>query len=175
ENLLALVKTEVVDGILYIRNTNRCNFTRRYDVPITVYVRMGHELQKIIASGTGQISNTGTCSSPSLNLEIKNSGDIRMNVTGSSVYTFQHAEGDIELTGTASEVIIYSTGTGFTITDECASPYCWVYTRTIGKTTVYALNTLICEIDGSGNVYYRGQPAQLTSTLNSTGQVLPLQ
>jgi hypothetical protein len=175
ENLIALVKTEVVDGILYIRNNNRCNFTRRYDVPITVYIRMGRELQKITASGTGKISNNGTCTSPSLALEIKSSGDITMNVSGSSVYTYQHAEGDIELTGTAREVIIYSTGTGFTITDECASPYCWVYTRTIGKTTVYPLQELICEIDGSGNLYYRGQPAQITSTLHSTGQVLPLE
>jgi hypothetical protein len=140
-----------------------------------VYIRTGRELQKITAGGTGEISNTGTCTSPSLALEIKSSGDISMNVAGASVYTFQHAEGDIELTGTASEVIIYSTGTGFTITDQCASPYCWVYTRTIGKTTVYPLNQLLCEIDGSGNLYYRGQPAQLTSTLNGTGQVLPLQ
>lgn len=175
EHLVPLIKTEVVDGVLRIRNANTCDFTRRYDVPVNIYVRCGRDISTITNKGTGLISNSGTCTAPFIDLVTVSAGDIRLRVDAGMVYTHQHSAGDVEVFGTAQEVIAYNTGNGFTIADECAAPLCWVYTRSTGKVTLHPLNELISEIDGPGNVYYRGQPAQVTSTLHSTGQLLPLQ
>lgn len=172
--LIGLIRTEIVDGELRIRNDNRCDFMRRYDVPVNVYIRVSNNITKITNKGTGTVSSTNACTWPQIDLETLSAGDITVEVNAGEILTYQHSQGDITLTGSATGVIIYNTGGGFTITDECVTPYGWVYSRTTGKITIYALNTLICEIEGPGNVYYRGQPAQITSTLLDAGQLLPL-
>lgn len=174
EKLIPLIRTEVVNGVLRIRNDNRCDFTRRYDVPVNVYVRCKRNLVLITNKGTGDVTNTDTCTAPYIDLNAISAGNIRLQMNAGSVYTHQHSAGDVEIFGNAQEVIVYNTGNGFTITDECQAPYCWVYTRSTGKITLFPTTTLISEIEGPGNVYYRGQPAQISSILNSTGLLLPL-
>jgi hypothetical protein len=173
--LIGLIRTEVVNGELRIRNDNRCDFTRRYDVPVNVYIRVSNNITKITSKGTGEVSSTNALTGTFLDLETLSAGDISLQVNAGDVYTHQHSQGDVILTGNANAVIIYNTGGGFSITDECVTPYAWVYTRTTGKITVFPSNLLIAEIEGSGNVYYRGQPGQLNTTINGTGRVLPLQ
>lgn len=173
--LIGLIRTEVVDGELRIRNDNRCDFTRRYDVPVNVYIRVSNDITKITSKGTGEVTSTNALTDPMIDLETLSAGDISLQVNAGDVYTHQHSQGDVNLRGNASSVIIYNTGGGFTITDECTTPYAWVYTRTTGKITVFPSNLLIVEVEGSGNVYYRGQPGQLNTTINGSGRVLPLQ
>jgi hypothetical protein len=174
ENLLPLIRTEVVNGTLRIRNDNKCDFTRRYDVAITVYIRMSNDLASIINKGTALVSNTDTCTSPLLSLETESAGDIKLNVSGGVIYTHQHSAGDVELYGNASTINIFNTGGGFTISDQCVSPYVWCFTKTTGKITCYPLHQLDCEIEGPGHIYYRGVPILINSTLTGTGQLLPL-
>src|SRR4051812_11512617 len=38
KELIALVKTEMNGDQLHIHNDNKCNFSRRYDIPINVYI-----------------------------------------------------------------------------------------------------------------------------------------
>jgi hypothetical protein len=175
ENLIPLIKTEVVNGILRIRNANTCDFTRVYDVDVNVYVNYKPNLVRITNKGTALVSNTDTCTVPNIDLVTMSAGDIKLQMNAGNVFTHQHSVGDVEVYGTVDEMIIYNTGNGFTITDECQADYAWVYSRSTGKITVYTLGLLFSEIDGPGNVYYRGQPSQINSTLNGTGQLLPLQ
>lgn len=174
ENLIPLIKTEVVGGVLRIRNANKCDFSRSYDVPVNVYVRCPRNLTRITHKGTGLISNTDTCTAPSIDLNVISAGNLRLQVNAGTIYTHQHSAGDIEIYGKAQDVIVYNTGNGFTIADQCESYNCWVYTRSTGKITLYPTNELSSEIEGPGNVYYRGQPPFINSTLHSTGLLLPL-
>ncbi len=175
EKLIGLIKAEVVGGVLRIRNANRCDFMRGYDVPVNIYIRTSNNITRITNKGTALITNTDTCTAPTISLETVSTGDIKLTMNAGSVYTQQHGNGDVEMYGAASEVIVFNTGNGFTIADQCTTAYCWVYTRTTGKITLFPVGLLISEIDGPGNVYYRGQPGQINSTLNNTGQLLQLQ
>jgi hypothetical protein len=175
ENLIPLIKTEVVNGVLRIKNANKCDFTRAYDVPVNVYVNYKPDLLRITNKGTGLVSNTDTCTAGNIDLETISAGDIKLQMSAGTVFTHQHSVGDVEVYGTVNEMIIYNTGNGFTITDQCQAGYAWVYTRSTGKITVYTPGLLISEIDGPGNVYYRGQPNQINSIENGEGRLLPLQ
>ncbi len=175
ENLIPLIKTEVVNGILRIKNANKCDFMRKYDVPVNIYVNYNPNIVRITNKGTGLVSNTDTCTASNVDLETISAGDIKLNVDAGTILTHQHSAGDVELYGTANEVIIYNTGNGFTLTDECQVDYAWVYTRTTGKITVHTTGLLISEIEGPGNVYYRGEPTEINSTENGEGRLLPLQ
>lgn len=177
KNLINKIKTEMNGDQLKITNVNKCNFVRRYDIPINVYIHyVRNQLYRIRTKGTGTISSANACTSDSIDLSSESSGDINFEMGGQCrTFTHQHGAGDITLTGSCSEVIIYSKGVGFTITDACPNNYTWVYTNTTGKITVNTSGPLITKIDGSGNIYYTGAPAAINNTENSTGKLLPLQ
>lgn len=177
KHLIKNVLTEMNGATLEIRNINKCNFMRRYDIPINVYIHYKrNQLWQIRTKGTGTITSSNACTSDSIDLNSESSGDIVFEMGGlCKTLTHQHGAGDITLTGSCDQVVIYSKGTGFTITDNCANNYTWVYTNTTGKITVCPSGILATIIDGSGNVYYKGHPAQIMNTENSTGKLLPLQ
>ena len=175
-NLIQNITTDIVEGKLVIKNKNKCNFVRRYDIPINVYIHvLRNQIFSIKTMGTGLISNTNSCTNDSIDLQIESSGDIEFQMGGlCKTYTHQHGAGDLTLKGSCEQLIIYSKGTGFTITDACTNIYTWVYTNTTGKITVQSTALLIAIIDGSGNVYYTGNPNTIQKTENATGKLLPL-
>lgn len=177
KELIKLVKTEMKDDQLYIHNDNKCNFSRRYDIPINVYIHyVRNQFYTLKSKATSFITNTNPCTNDSIDLNIESSGDINFQVAGSgNIYTHQHGAGDVTLTGSCDQVIIYSVGTGFTTTDACTNTYTWVLSNTTGKITVDPSNLLISDIYGSGDVYYRGYPANINNTQHSTGKLIPLQ
>ncbi|MGL4599036.1 MAG: GIN domain-containing protein, partial [Bacteroidia bacterium] len=173
KNLLSLIKTEVVGDELRIRNDNKCNFVRRYDIPVKVYVTMPRILNRIKSKGTGLISNTNVCTSDSIDFDVESSGDIDFLVQTINCNIHQHGAGDVTVRGQADQVIVYCIGTGFVTTDACPSAYSWVYSKGTGKITVAPRDLFIVQLDGPGSAYYRGQP-ELWSTVNGTGGVFQL-
>ncbi|MBI3510039.1 MAG: DUF2807 domain-containing protein [Bacteroidetes bacterium] len=176
KHLIKLIKTEMNGDELHITNENTCNFMRRYDIPINVYIHYKrNQFYRLTYRGTGTMSNSNPCTNDSIDLQLQSSGDINFEMGYGTVFTHQHGAGDITLTGACGEVIIYSIGTGFTITDECTNGYTWLYTNTTGKITVDPSGLLISNIDGTGNVYYKGAPSTIQNSETSTGHLLPLQ
>ena len=177
KNLVKNIITEMDGDQLQIRNINKCNFVRRYDIPVNVYIHyVRNQLFLIRTKGTGTITNSNPCTSDSIDLSSESSGDIIFEMGGfCKTLTHQHGAGDITLTGSCDQIAIYSKGVGFTIIDDCANNYTWVYTNTTGKITVCPSDILISTIDGSGNIYYSGNPPNISNTENSTGKLLPLQ
>ena len=102
DNLISLIKTEVVDGTLFIRNKNRCNWTRSYDKPFNVYVTMP-VLNFLTSDGTGKIRSLNTITTPDLDIQIKNSGDIELVINNSKITSHMHGSGDLTLHGHTSE------------------------------------------------------------------------
>jgi hypothetical protein len=175
KHLVKNIITEMDGDQLKIKNINKCNFVRRYDIPVNVYIHyVRNQFFTIRTKGTGTITNSNPCTSDSIDLNSESSGDIIFKMGAlCKTFTHQHGAGDITLKGSCDQIAIYSKGTGFTITDECVNNYTWVYTNTTGKITVCPSGLLITQIDGSGNVYYTGNPA-IYNTENSTGKLLPL-
>lgn len=176
EHLIKKITTEMNGDQLEIRNINKCNFVRRYDIPVNVYIHyVRNQVFLIRTKGTGTITNSNACTSDSIDLSSESSGDINFQMGGlCKTFTHQHGAGDITLSGSCDQVLIYSKGTGFTITDACANTYTWVYTNTTGKITVCPSQILFTTIDGSGNIYYTGNPPIITNTENSTGRLFRL-
>jgi hypothetical protein len=177
KHLLHNIITEVSGGVLNIHNKNMCNFIRRYDIPIKIFIHYKrNQVWQIRTKGTGTITSANAFTGDSIDLSSESSGDISFEMGGQCrTFTHQHGAGDITLTGSCDQVLIYSKGTGFTITENCVNNYTWVYTNTTGKITVDPSGLLITIIDGSGNIYYKGTPGTINNTENSTGKLLPLQ
>lgn len=70
DNIEALIKTEVVDGTLYCRNKNRCNWARSYKKPLNIYITMP-VIKYITSDGTGNITSLNTITTPEFDVQTK--------------------------------------------------------------------------------------------------------
>jgi hypothetical protein len=177
KHLVKLIHTVVNNGELHITNDNTCNFVRSYEIPVEVFIHYKrNQFFRIRHKGTALVSNSNPCTNDSIDLDINGSGNIDFTFSGNGkIFEHQHGAGDITTHGTCNEMDIYNTGNGFSVNEDCVNGYSWVYSKTTGKVTIAAANLIICEIDGSGNVYYKGTPNTIMNSENSTGKLLPLQ
>jgi hypothetical protein len=170
ENLISLIKTEVSGNFLSIKNKNRCNWTRSYDKPINVYIKMPL-IKYIISDGTGNIKGLNTITSKTFDVQTKNSGNIELTVNNDAVYSHMHGSADITLYGTTKEHACSIGGTGYLNCKDLNTNYTWLHTFTIGQCYVSATDLLICKIDQIGDVYCYSNPASIQKTINGKGQL----
>ncbi len=169
KNIVPLIKTEVVDGTLIITNNNRCNWTRSYDKPFNVYIKM--PLIKYIGSeGTGNIKSLNTITTDVLNVQTKNSGNIELTVSNSNITTYMHGAGDVTLHGTTNQHYVDIGGTAFLNCKDLQTGYTSIHTFTTGLCNI-TTTKLACRIDYVGDVYCYGSPVIVEETLNGTGQL----
>jgi hypothetical protein len=170
EHIAPLIKTEVVDGTLIIRNKNRCNWTRSYKKPLNVHVKMP-KLKYLTSDGTGNVTSTNTITTDSLDIQTKNSGGIELTITNLLVRTHMHGSGDVTIHGSTSEHDISIGGTAYIFAGDFETAYTYIHSYTLGISYIRAYSLLICRIDEKGDIFCYGNPANVEKTQNGTGQL----
>ncbi|MGQ0827483.1 MAG: head GIN domain-containing protein [Bacteroidota bacterium] len=170
DNLLSLIKTEVVDGTLFIRNDNKCNWVRSYDKPFNVYIKMP-VIEYITSNGTGNIKSLNTLTTDKFDIQTKNSGNIELTINNTSIHSHIHGSADVTLHGITNEHSCSIVGTGYLYCSNLQTKYTWIQTGTIGMCYISATDLLIYRIDQIGNIYCNTRPANIEKTQNGTGQL----
>ena len=171
EHIISGVTTEINNGILTIRNENKCNWMRSYSKTMAVYVHV-KKLDFIHHHGSSTISSTNQLQNVTFDFNIWNSGDINLSVHADSVYSRQHLTvGDITLTGESNYLYIFNKCNGFTYEKDLFAQNSFVVQRGTGDCQVTISQNLIVEIYDSGNVYYSGNP-QVSSTITGAGTLI---
>ncbi len=169
ENIVPLIETVVTDGTLFIRNKNRCNWTRSYNKPFNVYIKMP-VIKYITSDGTGNIKGLNTITTDMFDVRTKNSGNIELTVNNLKVTSHMHGSGDITLLGTTNEHDCDIGGTAFLNCKDLHTNSTWVHTFTTGLCYVNTAN-LTCLIDYIGDVYCYGNPVIVQETKKGAGQL----
>lgn len=169
ENIVPLIKTEVTDGTLFIRNKNRCSWARSYDKPLNVYITMP-VIKYITSDGTAAIKSLNTITTDIFDVQTKNSGNIELTVNNAKVISHMHGSGDLTLRGTTGEHACDIGGTAFLNCKDLETDITWVHTFTTGLCYVTTSN-LTCLIDNIGDVYCYGNPLTVQKTKNGAGQL----
>jgi hypothetical protein len=170
EHIAPLIKTEIVDGTLFIRNKNRCNWTRSYQKPLNVYIRMP-KITFITSDGTGNVTSQNTITTDTLDIQTKNSGSIELTVKNLRVLTHMHGSGDVTLHGITSEHDISIGGTAYIYAQELQTTYTYIHTFTLGASYIRAGNLLICRLDEKGDIFCFGSPVTVQKEQNGKGQL----
>src|SRR5688500_1333547 len=103
ENLIGLIKTELKDSVLSIRNDNKFNFMRSYKKGvITVHIKLP-ALVSIQQYGQGTIQSANVFTTPVIDIFTKGSGDVILEVNNQRVLTHMHNTSDIYLSGQTGE------------------------------------------------------------------------
>lgn len=169
ENIVPLIKTEVIDGTLFIRNKNRCNWTRSYNKPLNVFIKMPI-IKYITSDGTADIKSLNTITTDIFDVQTKNSGNIELTVNNSKVISHMHGSGDLTLSGTTIEHACDIGGTSFLNCKNLQTANTWVHTFTTGLCYVSTSN-LTCLIDNVGDVYCYGSPGTVQEIKKGAGQL----
>ena len=170
EHIVPLIETEVIDGTIYLRNKNRCNWTRTYKAPINVHIRIPN-MHYITSDGTGDVKSVNTITSDTFEIETKNSGSIDLTVNNFKLATHMHGSGDLTLHGTTESCYSSIGGTAYLYCKDLQAGYIYLHTFTIGNCYVNTSGMLDCKIDSKGDVHCYGHPVIVNKVLLGAGQV----
>lgn len=170
-NLVALIKTDITNNKLSIRNENKCNVVRSYKRKIKVYVH-APKLKGIIHRGVGNIYCENELKSDTIFYQVFNSGDLHLSV--SNIYLFGGANGigDVHVKGNCTKHLSNINGEGFLFAEELKTNFSDLYLKTSGTSKVYATDELRVVLTESGDLYYKGNPSTITKTITGTGQLI---
>lgn len=174
DNLLPQLSTEIVNGVLVIRNSER-NWGKRVNptepVKITVMVR---DLRAVdfLSAGSVRVENLET---EELNVTLSGAGEVTL--AGLQVRRLEcdlNGAGSIHADGVADEVEIRIDGFGSFYGDELFSMTADVQINGAGSANLQVKNYLEAEINGAGSIGYYGTP-EVNQHINGAGDVRRLQ
>lgn len=173
KNLISLIKTEVVNNELFIKNNNRCNWARSYkNGDINVYITMP-VLRCITHYGSGNIKSLDTIVCDTLEMLTRESGDIDLTINANIVFSRLHGTSDITLRGKSHLQGIFHMGEGFLHFEDLETQDTWSHSKASGNQYLNAKNNLSVRLDWVGNIYYVGNPTITISDIGKgTGKVI---
>lgn len=176
ENLMKKIITEVNDSVLTISNYNSCNWVRSYDKPITAHLSYTR-LDTIEYRSIGNITSTDTIYTEYIVIDVKEgAGEIAFTVHATTIYCNLHyGTADIKMKGICDVCYVYSNSFGLIDNRELISGFVYLENRSSNDVYVDVRKTLGATIDNIGNVYYTGNPYNITLSGEGTGELIKLE
>ncbi|RMG42535.1 MAG: DUF2807 domain-containing protein [Acidobacteria bacterium] len=148
DNILPLITTEVSGGTLRISGSG--SYWTRHGVKLTVGTP---RLTSVSLAGSGDVTIENV-DADSFRVEVRGSGDVTASGRARRVEVLLMGSGDVDLAGLrAEEAEVSVLGSG--------------------DVDLYAARRLSCEIRGSGDVTYRGNPEEVHKSVFGSGDVTP--
>jgi hypothetical protein len=175
ENLLPGITTEVENGHLYLRNENTCNWVRKFDIPVNVYISFSR-LDSMIFRAAGDLTFTTPWQNDSIQFDVwEGAGniDLKLDVFKSRVYV-HYGVVSIVMSGNSQVSYLSNKGYGPVDAQGLFTKYSYLNTLSPNDCIIWAENEIGVTIDNIGNVYYKGDPAVINKQLNSSGRLIRL-
>jgi putative autotransporter adhesin-like protein len=170
-NLLSEITTEVQNNQLILHNNNKCNWVRKFGIPINIYVH-AHPIIKIIQNGSGNVSSTNTITEDQFNFESWGAGNCNIAVNLQNLYCSLNLDaGSATITGNANAAFLYSAGNGFFYNDSLTTSFTSLIAKSTGDSYVSVQNLFWVYVEQEGNVYYKGNPT-IVDTITGKGKLI---
>jgi hypothetical protein len=175
ENLIDGITTEIDSGRLVIKNTNSCNWLRRFDIPINVYLNFTR-LDTLIFRAAGNITCTNEWTNDSVLFNVIEGGgqaNLKLNVFKSFLY-IQYGTVSVNVTGFSQVTFISSRGYGPLHAENLNSKFTYASTFSPNDIFINASVHLEVEIGNIGNAYYSGDPPEVSTNIYGGGKLIKL-
>lgn len=172
-NLLGQVRTEVVDGVLRIRDENRCRWVRSFKPRITVKVPVDR-VAMIEPHGTGNVTATATLRRSVFRIEQWNGqGSARMVLDVDTCYVGLHTgAGAVTWSGSCAVAYLYTADMGPIDASGLHAREVYITNAGNGDVRCQADSVLDTRIQHTGDVRYRGSPTTVRSTISGSGRLI---
>lgn len=176
KNLIGGITTVIDSGNLVIRNENKCNWLRRFDIPINVYLTFSR-LDTISFRAAGDVTCTNTWTNHTIYFDIiEGSGKIDLDVQAYETFIMgRYGTTNINVTGTTEVATLISYIYGPLHAENLVSKFTYVSSYSPNDVFVYSSIDLAVEIGNIGNVYYRGDPSSITTNFYSSGRLFRIE
>jgi hypothetical protein len=148
DNLLALVTTEVRDGVLVLGTSGSFSTEQPMSVEVSV-----PSLDAVALSGSGVVTVEGVAAE-----------ELVARLPGSGVLTVR---------GTAQRLDAAHAGSGRLLLGELVAQDAKALVSGSGELEVHATRVLDATVSGSGTIAYRGDPATVTQQVTGSGAIFP--
>jgi len=174
ENLLADITFTLKGNSLEIANTSKCNWARSYDVPREVTLHVPR-LNSIRLNGVGNISSVGAFQQDTLFIHLLGAGDMAMELQCNYLNMDMFELGDMTLRGTAEEFSWMLGGNGRLFARDLQTRRCYFKTTrdSNGDAHVRGQDIVGGNVEGTGTVYYAGNPTATDFHIKGPGSVKP--
>jgi len=172
-NLIGQAITEVKDGTLHIRNAMRCQWVRSFKPRITVHAPV-EGICRITLRGTGNISCTDTLRCTTLLMEqwgAEGSAELKVDVDRLDIALHTGA-GDAQVTGDCDEAGLYSGIMAPIDASGLRAGTVRVNNSSVADIRCWAVNELDAQVRSVGDVYYRGDPGNVSSAITGSGRLI---
>jgi len=173
KNIIDGISTEVENRQLTIRNLNKCNWLRSYDKPLNVYLRTPH-VWKINYNSSGNLTTQNTLVMDSLKLEVWGGcGRIELYLDlYQGAFYLQIGTADIHLNGQCGISYMYSGDFGLIDASQMKTAYSFISSQSSNDCYIWVTKELHATIESIGNIYYKGNPGVIETTINGQGRVI---
>jgi autotransporter translocation and assembly factor TamB len=168
DNLHAYIIVEVKNNILYVNTKDNVNLKSEQGITITVPIE---EISKMNVTGSGDIKNTEQMITEYLDLSIIGSGDINLSLNATEVDAEIVGSGDITLSGSTTELTINIQGSGDFKSFDFDAKSTNVTVTGSGNAKVMAKENLVARVNGSGDIFYKGNPTKTDFESNGSGKI----
>lgn len=168
-NLIDLLSTEVRDGIWHIGTEQCYNTTKPFIVHITV-----PKIEHVALQGSGDVTGLDRFTTEAFVATVQGSGELTFDIEARSVDATVQGSGDITLTGKCTAFAAHVQGSGDIDGMGLISEKASTVVVGSGNIGVHAAQELNATIQGSGDIRYKGQPANLVKNVQGSGDVEPV-
>lgn len=168
ENLFDYLVTEVDGDKLSIKWKKGINVSSRSKILITVPFEA---ISSVSLAGSGDVYSEDVIKADNFKSALAGSGDLKLKVDANHVKSSIAGSGDIYLEGTTNSVKTSIAGSGDVHAYELTAKEAEVSIAGSGGVKISVSDMLKARISGSGNVYYKGNPAKQDVKVSGSGNV----
>lgn len=173
-NLLGQIETEVVDGVLRLRSTMRCNWVRNLKKRVTVHVPVDG-LDRLVLRGTGDVRCLDTIQVERFELEqwgAHGGTQLLLDVHTCSIALHTGA-GSVNVAGRCSVTAdLFSGIMGPIDASGLRTRFVNVNNSGVADVRCWVTDLLDVRINDVGDVYYRGYPTNVQEHITGSGRLL---
>ncbi len=174
ENLLPKIVSEQQGETISIRNENKCNWVRSYDVPVNVYVGVDR-IKKIAQSGYGTIRNGETIQTDTLRINSETAGVIELSIDAVYFGFVADDKSSYKVSGAINEVAGAAFKNASVNTENATVSQYGISNYSILDVRIYCEGSLHMDIAGEGNIICKGNPQSIEyRSVKGTGKLILL-
>lgn len=165
-NLLDYIETEVSGKTLKIRNTEEIEGSD--GVKLTVVYP---ELRRLEVGGAAKVSNAGKLKAKNLEIVVAGATMLELNMDVKELFLKLSGAGLVTLSGDAREQEVEMSGAGSLNAYELHTKRTDIELSGVGSAKVYATDELNAEVNGIGNIQFRGNPRNIHREVGGLGSI----
>jgi hypothetical protein len=166
ENIMPLVRTEVVNGVLRINITKPVMKTTKMALYITV-----KDLKRVEASGAVDIQTETVIAVPELAIDASGASEAKLELDVQKLSLDCSGASKMKMAGKAVSVRMDLSGASDIFAYELLTENYQIDISGAGNAQINVSKRLQAEVSGAGNIRYKGSPSEVNQEVSGAGSI----